>query len=218
MKKQSLHKLFLLVLIATLALSACGPKNDPKAAEVQLTNVAETVAVQFTKTAQARPSDTPIPTATEYIMPTMTPTAMPTMTVPTASIGTTPSTTAVTTATLAPTPAGGVDAGVWARSDPMDGTNIPAGSQFKVTVTLMNTGTTTWNTSYYIQMTGGDNLGLKLTKFQMPYEVPPQMSVQFTFDFTAPSTAGKVKNDWNIVNPGNVAFGVFWCEYNIVTP
>ena len=216
MKKQSLHKLFLLVLIVALSLSACGPKNDPKAAEIQLTNVAETVAVQFTKTAIARPSDTPIPTATEYIMPTMTPTAMPTMAIPTASISTTPATTAVTTATLPQTPAGGVDAGVWARSNPADGTDIKAGSQFKVTVTLMNTGTTTWNTNYYIQMTGGDQLGLKLTKYQMPYEVPPKMSVQFTFDFTAPNAAGTVKNNWNIINPNDVAFGVFWCEYNIV--
>ena len=216
MKKHSLHKLFLLVLIVALSLSACGPKNDPKAAEIQLTNVAETVAVQFTKTAIARPSDTPIPTATEYIMPTMTPTAMPTMAIPTASISTTPATTAVTTATLPQTPAGGVDAGVWARSNPADGTDIKAGSQFKVTVTLMNTGTTTWNTNYYIQMTGGDQLGLKLTKYQMPYEVPPQMSVQFTFDFTAPDAAGTVKNNWNIINPNDVAFGVFWCEYNIV--
>lgn len=210
MKKHSLHKLFLLVLIVALSLSACGPKNDPKAAEIQLTNVAETVAAQFTKTAIARPSDTPVPTATEFIPPTMPPTQV----VPTASIEITPTTEAV--ATLAPTPAGGVDAGVWARSNPADGTDIKAGSQFKVTVTLMNTGTTTWNTNYYIQYTGGDNLGLKLTKYQMPYAVPPQMSVQFTFDFTAPDAAGTVKNNWNIVNPNDIAFGVFWCEYNIV--
>ncbi len=68
----------------------------------------------------------------------------------------------------------------------------------------MNTGTTTWNTNYYIQYTGGDNLGLKLTKYQMPYAVPPQMSVQFTFDFTAPDAAGTVKNNWNIVNPPTI--------------
>ena len=72
----------------------------------------------------------------------------------------------------------------------------------------MNTGTTTWNTittSKYRRY----NLGLKLTKYQMPYAVPPQMSVQFTFDFTAPDAAGTVKNNWNIVNPNDIAFGVF---------
>lgn len=217
MKKNSFGILILITMLLGLGLSACAPKVDPMTAEIQRTNVAETVAVQFTKTAQARPSDTPIPTPTDIPIPTAIPTSLPTVIVPTAALGTTTATVAAT-ATLAPTPVGGVDKGDWARSDPIDGTNIPAGSKFKVTVTLMNTGTTTWNTSYYIQMTGGDQMGLTLTKFNMPYEVPPQMSVQFTFDFTAPSTGGKVKNDWNIVNPSNVAFGVFWCEYNIVIP
>lgn len=217
MNKQSLRKFIILGLIIAMCLAACAPKGDSVTADMQRTNVAETVAVQFTKTAQARPSDTPIPTAIEIPTATMTPMIEPTSQVPTASIGTTtPDPQA--SPTVPPTAVGGVDAGVWARSDPVDGTNITAGSKFKVTVTLMNTGTTTWNTNYYIQMIGGDQLGLSLTKFNMPYEVPPQLSVQFTFEFTAPSNGGKVKNDWNIVNPNDVAFGVFWCEYNIVVP
>lgn len=216
MNKRFLPKIIFFVLLIALGLAACAPKEDPMAADIRRTNVAETVAVQFTKTAQARPSETPIPTATSIPTSTMPPTAQPTAIVPTAAIGTTP--TGEVSPTLPPTPVGGIDAGVWARSDPVDGTNITAGGKFQVTVTLMNTGTTTWNTSYYIQMTGGDKLGLALTKFQMPYEVPPQMSVQFTFDFTAPDTGGTVKNDWNIVNPNDIAFGVFWCEYNIVIP
>ena len=131
MKKHSLHKLFLLVLIVALSLSACGPKNDPKAAEIQLTNVAETVAAQFTKTAIARPSDTPVPTATEFIPPTMPPTQV----VPTASIEITPTTEAVATS-LRPLPV--VLTLVFGHAAIQHGTNIKAGSQFKVTVTLMN--------------------------------------------------------------------------------
>lgn len=181
-----------------------------------MTHVAETVAVQFTKTAIARPSNTPVPSATSFPTATSAPTQMPTDVVPTAAVGTTP--TGQVSPTTQPTQVGGVDAGIWARSNPEDGTNITAGSQFSVVVTLMNTGTTTWTPNYYIQMTGGDKLGLALTKFNMPYNVPPQMSVQFTFEFTAPNEGGTFKNDWSIVNPNDVAFGVFWCEYNIVIP
>ncbi|NLB72293.1 MAG: hypothetical protein GX797_09875 [Chloroflexi bacterium] len=216
MKEKTSNFLILIGLVIILVLAACAPKQDSGQAEAQMTHVAETVAVQFTKTAIARPSDTPMPSATSFPTATSAPTQMPTDVVPTAAVGTTP--TGQVSPTTQPTQVGGVDAGIWARSNPEDGTNITAGSQFSVVVTLMNTGTTTWTPNYYIQMTGGDKLGLALTKFNMPYNVPPQMSVQFTFEFTAPNEGGTVKNDWSIVNPNDVAFGVFWCEYNIVIP
>jgi hypothetical protein len=54
------------------------------------------------------------------------------------------------------------------------------------------------------------------TKINMPYEVPPQMSVQFTMEFTAPTTTGTVRSDWSIVNPNNVGIGIFWFEYTII--
>lgn len=215
--KNRMHKVLILIgLIAILILGACAPKQDSSEADARMTQVAETVGAQFTKTAIARPSDTPVPTATSIPTATLAPTVMPTVAVPTAAIGTTP--TGPGSPTVQPTTSGGVDAGVWARSDPQDGTNITAGGKFNVVITLLNTGTTTWNTNYYIEMTGGDKLGLALTKLNMPYNVPPQMSVQFTLEFTAPSTGGTVKNNWNIVNPNDIAFGVFWCEYNIVIP
>ncbi len=193
-----------------VALAGCRPKEDPLAEEARQTNVAQTVAVQFTKTAIARPTDTPVPTATTA------PTATATLTtvVPTAALGTTPI-PQVTTTYAAPTASGGIDAGVWARSYPEDDSTVAAGQKFQVVVTLLNTGTSTWTTDYYIQYVDGNNFGISQTTFKMPTEVPPTMSIQFTMNFTAPQTVGVAKSNWNIVNANNVPFGYFYFQYVI---
>ena len=92
---------------------------------------------------------------------------------------------------------------------------VLATAKFQVVVTLMNTGTTTWTTDYYIQFVDGNNFGITQTTFKMPTEVPPTMSVQFTMNFTAPQTVGVAKSNWNIVNASNVPFGYFYFQYNI---
>ena len=212
MDSKKMKTVLLIGLALMLALAGCRPKEDPMAEEMRQTNVAQTVAAQFTKTAIARPTDTPVPTATTA--PTATPTSLPTSSVPTAAIGVTPSPQTTTTA-AAPTASGGVDAGVWARSAPADDSVIDAGAKFQVVVTLMNTGTTTWTTDYYIQFVDGANFGLTEKTIKMPIDVPPTMSVQFTLNFTAPQTAGVAKSDWNIVNSSNVPFGYFYFQYTI---
>jgi len=176
------------------------------------TYVAETIAFQLTRTEIARPSETPTPTLapTPSLAP---PTA--TVAVPTAAVGQPTSTVPGQATATPPPPQTGVDAGVWTYSNPADGSNIQAGGKFTVVVTLMNTGTTTWNTSYYIMHTGGPAMGAP-TKINMPYEVPPNMSVQISIEFTAPSEPGAVKSEWVIVNPSDVGFAIFWFEYNIV--
>lgn len=197
------------------ALSGCKPKDNSAVEEARQTNVAQTVAVQFTKTAIARPTDTPVPTSTTApTATTIIAAETPTSGVPTASMGVTAS-PQVTTTRAAPTASGGIDAGVWTRSSPADDSVVSAGSKFQVVVTLMNTGTTTWTTDYYIQFIDGNNFGISKTTFTMPTEVPPTMSIQFTMDFTAPQAVGVALSNWNIVNANNVAFGYFYFQYNI---
>jgi hypothetical protein len=210
MDTKKMKVVLLIGLVIMVAISGCRPKEDPLAEEARQTNVAQTVAVQFTKTAIARPTDTPVPTATTA------PTATATLTtvVPTAALGTTPS-PQVTTITAAPTASGGIDAGVWTRSAPADDSEVLAGAKFQVVVTLMNTGTTTWTTDYYIQFVDGNNFGITQNTFKMPTEVPPTMSIQFTMNFTAPQTVGVAKSNWNIVNASNVPFGYFYFQYDI---
>lgn len=212
MTRLKITNLLLGLCVAVLALSACGPRVSTPSPDQMRTYVAETIAFQLTRTEIARPSETPTPT----LAPTLTlapPTA--TVAVPTAAVGLPTSTVSGPTTATPPPPQTGVDAGVWTYSNPADGSNIQAGREFKVVVTLMNTGTTTWNTSYYIMHTGGPAMGAP-TKINMPYEVPPNMSVQISIDFTAPSEPGAVKSEWVIVNPSDVGFAIFWFEYNIV--
>lgn len=212
MTRLKLTNLLLGLSAAVLALSACGPRVSTPSPDQMRTYVAETIAVQLTRTEIARPSETPTPT----LAPTATmapPTA--TVAVPTAAVGLpTGTTTAPATATLPPAQTG-VDAGVWTYSNPVDGSNVAAGGKFNVVVTLMNTGTTTWNTSYYIMHTDGPAMGAA-AKINMPYDVPPNMSVQITIEFTAPAETGKVQSNWMIANPSDVGFSVFWFEYNII--
>ena len=212
MTRIKITNLLLGLCVAVLALSACGPRVSTPSPDQMRTYVAETIAFQLTRTEIARPSETPTPTLapTPSLAP---PTA--TVAVPTAAVGLPTSTVSGPTTATPPPPQTGVDAGVWTYSNPADGSNIQAGREFKVVVTLMNTGTTTWNTSYYIMHTGGPAMGAP-TKINMPYEVPPNMSVQISIDFTAPSEPGAVKSEWVIVNPSDVGFAIFWFEYNIV--
>ena len=212
MTRNKLTKLLLGLSVAVLALSACGPRVSTPSPDQMRTYVAETIAAQPTRTEIARPSETPTPTFAPTA--TMAPVTA-TVAVPTAAVGLPTSTVAGPATATPPPPQTGVDAGVWTYSNPVDGSNIKAGGKFTVVVTLMNTGTTTWNTSYYIMHSGGPAMGAP-TEIKMPYEVPPNMSVQITIEFTAPTELGKVKSDWMIVNPSDVGFAVFWFEYNIV--
>lgn len=211
MTRQKLTKLILGLCVCVLALSACGSRVSTPSPDQMRTFVAETISVQLTRTEIARPTATPTPT----LAPTAT-MAPPTSTVsvPTAAVGQ-PTGTLPGQATATKPPAQtGVDGGVWTYSTPADGSTIAAGGKFSVVVTLMNTGTTTWNTSYYIVHTDGPSMGAT-GKINMPYDVPPNMSVQLTIEFTAPSETGKVQSNWMIMNPSDVGFAVFWFEYNI---
>lgn len=212
MKQKTTTQILLGLSVVVLMLSACGPRVSTPSPDQMQTFVAETIAVQLTRTEIARPSETPTPTLapTQTVAP-----ATPTAAVPTAAVES-PTSTVAGPSTATPPPAQtGVDAGVWTYSLPVDGSNITAGGKFKVVVTLMNTGTTTWNTSYYIMHTDGPAMGAA-TEIKMPYDVPPNMSVQITIEFTAPAETGKVKSSWMIVNPNDVGFAVFWFEYNII--
>jgi hypothetical protein len=193
------------ILAVSLLISACGSPAATPSPDMVRTNVAGTVMVQFTKTAQARPTETATPTITptKTLIPvTLTPISL----TQTPQANTTPQ---ATTPAVIP---GGQDAGVWARSNPIDGTIVDSGSKFTVVVTLLNTGTSTWSTDYEIRFVDGDQMGAP-DSMKMPLAVPPQMSVDFTFEFTAPSTPGTVRSNWSIVNANGVAFGTFWCEY-----
>ena len=212
----------ILFVLATLGvmvlLAACAPKAATPAVDVINTSIAQTVAVQFTKTAIARPSDTPMPTATP--MATRLPvTPMP----PTAALGQgtqaakgtvavlTPGGQTAGTAAATKAPLGGTDRGDWVASDPADKTTLKRPSQ-DVTIKLMNTGTSTWTTEYGIEFVSGQQFGLA-DRINCPISVPPQMMVDIKLTLTVPS-AGPFRSDWKIVNAAGVQIGIFYMEYN----
>ncbi len=206
------------ILGIMVLLAACAPKNATPAVDVINTSIAQTVAVQFTKTAIARPSDTPMPTATPMATrPPVTP--MP----PTAAIGQGTAVAQGTVAVITPAgqtagtsaatkaPTGGVDRGDWVASDPADTTTLKRPNQ-DVTIKLMNTGTSTWTTEYAIEFVSGEQFGLA-DKIYCPITVPPQMMVDFVLPLTVPA-AGPFRSDWKIVNAEGVQIGIFYMEYN----
>jgi hypothetical protein len=210
---------FMMAILGILVLlSACAPKASTPAVDVINTSIAQTVAVQFTKTAIARPSDTPMPTATQMATkPPVTP--MP----PTAVLGQgtavaqgtvaviTPANKTTGTAGATKAPAGGTDRGDWVASVPEDKTTLKRPSQ-EVTIKLMNTGTSTWTTEYAIEFVSGEQFGLA-DKINCPITVPPQMMVDFVLPLTVPA-AGPFRSDWKIVNAEGVQIGIFYMEYN----
>ncbi len=62
MTQHKLTKLLLGLSVVVLALSACGPRVSTPSPEQMKTYVAETIAVQLTRTEIARPTETPKPT------------------------------------------------------------------------------------------------------------------------------------------------------------
>jgi hypothetical protein len=198
--------------------AACAPKAATPAVDVINTSIAQTVAVQFTKTAIARPSDTPMPTATPMATrPPVTP--MP----PTAALGKGTPAAQGTVAVLTPAgqtggtpaatkpPTSGTDKGDWVASDPADKTRLNRPSQV-VTIKLMNTGTSTWTTEYGIEFVSGQQFGLA-DRINFSISVPPQMMVDIKLNLTVPA-AGPFRSDWKIVNASGVQIGIFFMEYN----
>jgi hypothetical protein len=217
MKNIKRYLMILIGLTLLVGLGACGKSNKTDMNSAMSTAVQETITMGETRTAIARPSDTPIPSPT--MMPTIPP-IEPTSPQPTfdmtAIYGITQSPPPAATNPVATptTMAGEADRGDWGRSVPADGTLIDGGTTFKVQVTIVNTGTTTWNTGYYIKHVSGPDMGVT-KKFNMPTSVAPGLSVTFEIEFTAPVMIGTVKSDWAIFNQNNVAIGYFYFEYEI---
>lgn len=175
-------------MIMILMLGACGPSEPEVDVEAQRTGFAQTAEAQATMTAEAQP------TATETPLPTATFTATPNVT-------NTPANT--------PTPrndaGGGTDRAVLIAQEPDDNSAITPGEAFTVTWTFENSGSSTWNTNYYIQFISGEQMGApEKVFFWLP--VPPGTSLPLTVNFTAPTSAGSVTSSWKVVNANDAAF------------
>jgi len=203
--KQFKKYFVLLALVSILmALNACKAKGTPTPSpEMVITNVALTVQADLTEMAAQIPTNTSTPEITptltaEPITPTPTFTLTPTGPTPT------------NTSSFAN------DNGVWVESNPPDGTFVTPGQEFTITVTLMNTGDTTWTSNYYIQFFSGEQMGAP-EKIYMPYPIPPTKNVQIAIDFQAPESIGLKHSDWRIVNAQDEGIYLFWIEVEVAS-
>jgi len=85
-----------------------------------------------------------------------------------------------------------------------------AGATASVSVTMTNTGSTTWSASRLYALGSqnpGDNTTWGLGRVSLAGDVPPGGSATFTFNITAPATPGTYNFQWRMVQDGVEWFG-----------
>ncbi len=186
-------KMFAIIAVLSVLLvllSACGkaaPTEDPTA---KITQVAATVQAELTQIALLTPSATTTPTITPTVI-----TATPTLSTP--------------MGTSTPTKGAAVNTGDNAKFDKditiPDGSIIKPGASFDKTWSVMNNGTTTWNTNYQLMYLQGPQA--TVMSVNLPKNVEPGQTIQITIRFTAPATLGSYTGWWTLVNANGFSFG-----------
>ncbi|MCX7754183.1 MAG: NBR1-Ig-like domain-containing protein [Anaerolineales bacterium] len=202
MTNQPLTKVFLLLTIGALALSACNlsasePTPTQVSLEVVYTSAAQTVEAQLTGTAAAQP------TATFTPSPTPPPTQTPT-----------PAATNTTIPTLPPTSSSGGggstavgcnDARFVADVTIPDGQQMAPGTAFTKTWRVQNSGTCAWNANYKLTFVSGDGMSGVTTPINQT--VNPGGIVDVSVALTAPATPKTYIGYWRLATDGGQAFG-----------
>ncbi len=105
---------------------------------------------------------------------------------------------------------------------PASGSTVLPGEALHMDVTLKNTGTTTWQTSYKI--IDYSNNAMAVTKeYNLPNAVAPGGTVLISIYLAAPTTAGSYPENFYIQDAYGVQFGSFDYvltvgEYSVITP
>ena len=105
---------------------------------------------------------------------------------------------------------------------PASGSTVLPGEALHLDVTLKNTGTTTWQTSYKI--VDYSNNAMTVTKeYNLPNAVAPGGTVLISIYLAAPRTAGSYPENFYIQDAYGVQFGSFDYvltvgEYSVITP
>lgn len=102
-----------------------------------------------------------------------------------------------------------------------DGTEVEPNDTFQKTWQLKNVGSTTWTTNYSLVFVSGDQMGGPTTT-KLPYEVPPEQSIDLSVNLTAPDEPGTYRGYWILQNANGQSFGIgddfkqtFWVEIEV---
>lgn len=226
----------LALLTAALILSACNvgaapsPTLDVNAINTAIvgTTVAQ-FSAQFTQTALAAPTNTPLPTNTPQELPTF---ALPTLdtsgALPTVSFNTTPG-AAVTplagfTAIASPAAPGATQALGDACTNSAfeadvtipDGTVLKGGEDFQKIWKIRNTGSCTWDEGFALVYIGGSSPNLDPYNFEIKQSkdfVTGGSAVNIALNLTAPCAPGKYEGHWRMRSDGGYFFGTIVSVY-----
>lgn len=238
--RRSTRQALISLLTAALLLTACGgttpePTMDVNALSTALvgTTVAQ-LSVQFTQTALAMPTNTPVPTATQVIAPTL---VLPTLdtsgipsptldaaALPTFSFVNTP-VVGATSAPVLPTSAAPATAALGDSRNSLvfegdvtipDGETIKPGTNFQKIWAVRNTGTCTWDDGYSFVYIAGSQPDLDPYTFEFKKSsdfVAAGQGVNLAINLTTPCTPGKYEGHWRMRNDKGFYFGTILSVY-----
>jgi hypothetical protein len=219
--RKSMRLTIITLLAAALFLTACNMGATPApTVDINAINTAAVgtamgqLSAQFTQTALAAPSVTPLPTNTAISLPTFPP---PTVNgaLPTVSFNTTPlpGFTALPTSAA---PAATVSLGDACNNNVFegditipDGTILKPGQDFVKTWAIRNTGTCTWDEGYALVFIGGDK-AIDPVNFKFKKKgdfISPSEGVNISISLTAPLAPGKYQGTWRMQSDSGYYFG-----------
>ena len=197
-----------MLALTALVLSACSPAApaeptlDPN---MVFTQVAETVMVSMTQTAEAMP---PTPTAepTATTAPTQPPAPTVDISIPT-----------LTPQPIGPTPTVQLfgDSAKWNTQSPLDGKVFKPSEQFPFHVCLGNNGSTNWDGTYYLEWMSGYRLWTNAKTFKVGDLVKPGGTWCFDLPSVAPVEPGSYITRWYFRNPDGQMFYEVYFNYKV---
>lgn len=239
--RRSTRQTLLVLLTAALLLTACNvgatpaPTLDVNAMSTALvgTTIAQ-LSVQFTQTANAMPTNTPVPTQTQVVLPTIalptldtsgaaSPTvdaaALPTFSfVSTPIAGTTPVLVLPTSQSAATAALGDACNNAVFEGDITipDGETIAPGTNFQKVWAIKNTGTCTWDEGYALVYIAGSTPNLDPVNFEFTKSsdfVAGGKGINIGINLTTPCTPGKYEGHWRMRNDTGYYFGTIFSVY-----
>jgi hypothetical protein len=204
------------LLFALRGISPTAQATPTTDANAVLTAAAETADARLTELALSTPSVTPVP-PTPTMDPTQTAAAQTLEAQFTQQAMISPSPAASPTVTPAPTSSLADQAVYVADVTIPDGTDLQPGEKFTKTWRIKNAGTTTWTTSYSLVFISGDKMG-DVTSVALKGNIAPNETVDISADLVAPSTTGKYRGYWKMLNAAGQYFNdSIYVEIDVVT-
>ena len=164
-----------IIVVFMMFLSACGPSETPAPTpdmNAIFTQVAETLAMEYTQAALALPAatNTPEPTFTSLASPTVQP-----LVITTPSVVSSPTFSGATfVPTISATANGCYDAALITDVTIPAGTKFNPGDSFEKTWRISNTGTCDWTSEFKFTYVGGNLFGSDTTKVREGFRLVAQ--------------------------------------------